>query len=115
MTSFSEKVYRLTKKVPRNRVTTYKEIARAMGTKAYRAVGQALKRNPYAPQVPCHRVVSTQGTIGGFGGQTTGKAIQKKKALLKKEGIQFTGNRVKNFKKLRFLFPRAMQQNQTSC
>ena len=59
---FSEKVYFLTKKVPKGRVTTYKELAKKLKTKAYRAVGQALKCNPYAPKVPCHRVVKSVGT-----------------------------------------------------
>ena len=52
MKSFSDKVYDLLRKVPKGRVTTYKEIAHALGTKAYRGVGQAMKRNPYAPEVP---------------------------------------------------------------
>ncbi len=52
MTTFSERVYDLLRKVPQGRVTTYKEIARAMGTKAYRGVGQAMRRNPHAPEVP---------------------------------------------------------------
>ena len=52
MKTFSDKVYDLLRKVPEGRVTTYKEIAHAMGTRAYRGVGQAMKRNPYAPEVP---------------------------------------------------------------
>ena len=52
MKSFSEKAYALLRKVPEGRVTTYKEIAHALGTRAYRGVGQAMKNNPYAPEVP---------------------------------------------------------------
>lgn len=52
MKTFSEKVYDILRKVPKGRVTTYKEIANALGTKAYRGVGQAMRRNPYAPEVP---------------------------------------------------------------
>jgi len=52
MKTFSDKVYDILRKVPKGRVTTYKEIAQAMGTRAYRGVGQAMKRNPYAPEVP---------------------------------------------------------------
>lgn len=52
MKSFSEKVYDLLRKVPKGRVTTYKELAEALGTRAYRGVGQAMKRNPCAPEVP---------------------------------------------------------------
>jgi methylated-DNA-[protein]-cysteine S-methyltransferase len=52
MKSFAEKAYDLLRKVPKGRVTTYKEIANALGTRAYRGVGQVMKRNPYAPEVP---------------------------------------------------------------
>jgi len=52
MKPFAEKAYALLKKVPEGRVTTYKEIAHALGTKAYRGVGQAMRTNPYAPEVP---------------------------------------------------------------
>jgi methylated-DNA-[protein]-cysteine S-methyltransferase len=52
MKTFAEKAYELLRQVPQGRVTTYKEIARAMGTKAYQGVGQAMKKNPYAPEVP---------------------------------------------------------------
>lgn len=95
--SFYESVYRLTKRVPKGRVTTYKAIANALCCQAYRLVGQALKNNPYAPHVPCHRVVKSDGTIGGFGGTLKGKAIKRKIAMLKKEGIRFNGKKIKNF------------------
>jgi O6-methylguanine-DNA--protein-cysteine methyltransferase len=52
MKTFSDKVYDLLRKVPKGRVTTYKEIAHALESRAYRGVGQAMKRNPYAPEVP---------------------------------------------------------------
>ena len=52
MKSFSEKAYDLLRKVPKGRVTTYKELAHALGTEAYRGVGQAMRTNPYAPEVP---------------------------------------------------------------
>ena len=52
MKTFADKAYDLLRKVPKGRVTTYKEIAHALGTKAYRGIGQAMKRNPYAPEVP---------------------------------------------------------------
>ena len=69
--SLSERAYRLLKKVPKGKVTTYKEMARALNTKAYRAIGQALKRNPFSPKVPCHRIVSSSGFIGGYKGNKT--------------------------------------------
>ena len=52
MNTFADKAYDLLRKVPKGRVTTYKEIAHALETRAYRGVGQAMKRNPYAPEVP---------------------------------------------------------------
>ena len=100
VTPFAQAVYHLTKKVPQGRVTTYKEIAKALHCRAYQAVGQALARNPFAPIVPCHRVVKSNGTIGGFGGKTRGKKIKKKIRILEKEGIKFTGQKIRNFKKV---------------
>ncbi len=52
MKTFADKAYHFLRKVPEGHVTTYKEIAHALGTKAYRGIGQAMKRNPYAPEVP---------------------------------------------------------------
>ncbi len=102
--SLSEKVYNLLKKVPKGKVTTYKEIAHALGTKAYRAVGQALKRNPDSPRIPCHRVVFASGKIGGFMGKKNGKAIKKKITLLEKEGIKVIKGKIKEFEDNLFKF-----------
>lgn len=95
--AFADKVYSLCKKVPKGRVTTYKEIANAIGTGAYRAVGQALRNNPYAPVVPCHRVVYSDGSIGGFDGQVEGPNIRRKIRLLEKEGIKVARGKISNF------------------
>lgn len=105
MKSFSDRVYDLLRKVPKGRVTTYKEIAHALGSKAYRGVGQAMRKNPYAPEVPCHRVVAASGRIGGFRGDTSGMAIRDKINMLKNEGIAFEGNKVKNFNEVLYRFP----------
>ncbi|PIS09088.1 cysteine methyltransferase [Candidatus Beckwithbacteria bacterium CG10_big_fil_rev_8_21_14_0_10_34_10] len=104
MSPFSKKVYQLTKQVPKGKVTTYKQIAKALNTKAYQEVGQALRNNPYAPKVPCHRVIKTNGLIGGFNGKTKGKEILKKISLLKKEGVKIKENKVLNFKTILFTF-----------
>jgi len=90
---FTEKVYIITKKIPEGRVSTYCEIAKTLNSKAYRAVGSALHKNPYAPIVPCHRVINSDGRIGGFASGTENKI-----KLLKKEGIQIKNNRI-NLKK----------------
>lgn len=80
---FADKVYKLTALIPRGKITTYKQIALTTGKpQASRAVGNALNRNPYAPQVPCHRVIRSTGEIGGFASGT-----KKKIAILKKEGV----------------------------
>lgn len=89
--AFSEKCYRILSQVPKGKVTTYAQIARALGTRAFRAVGQAMRRNPHAPKVPCHRVVRSDGDLGGYSG-----GLAKKKLLLRSEGIQIKGNKVVN-------------------
>ena len=88
-TEFQKKVYSLCKKIPEGKVSTYKEIATAMHTKAYRAVGTALNRNPHAPKVPCHRVVNSDGRIGGFS-----KGKSQKKMMLEKEGVRIKKGRI---------------------
>ena len=102
--NFTTRVYQLCAKVPRGKVTTYREIARAMRTTAYRAIGQALRRNPYAPKVPCHRVVASDGSIGGFKGRTSGPSIREKIRMLEREGITFAKHRVADFSKRLYRF-----------
>lgn len=86
--SFNEKVWALTARIPRGQVTTYRHIAQALKSKAYRAVGNALNRNPYAPTVPCHRVVGSNGSLTGYA-----HGIARKRDMLKREGIRFNGQR----------------------
>ena len=80
MTSFNERCYSLLRKVPLGKITTYKALAKAMNSKGYRAVGNAMNKNPYAPEVPCHRVIKSDGEIGGFAHGT-----KKKIEMLKKK------------------------------
>ena len=102
--NFNEKIYSLLKKVPKGKVTTYKALAEKLNTKAYRAVGQAMRCNPYAPEVPCHRVVSSDGSIGGFMGMKNpnSKEIKKKISMLSKEGVEIKNNRIVDFDKILF-------------
>jgi len=100
--SFAKKVYQLIKQVPKRRVTTYKSITQALNCKAYQAVGNALRHNPYTPQVPCHRVIKSNGAIGGFNGKKKGQEIKNKQQLLKNEGIKINKNQIQNFKKILF-------------
>lgn len=87
--NFNEKVWALCKCVPKGHVTTYKAIAEKLETNAYRAVGQALNKNPYWPVVPCHRVVGNDGSLTGFA-----SGLSKKKSLLLSEGIKVKNNKV---------------------
>ena len=93
VTDFQEKVYALTKRVPRGKVTSYSAIAKKLKSSP-RAVGQALRVNPFAPIVPCHRVVKADGTIGGFSGEKCGKSIERKIAMLRKEGVVIENSRI---------------------
>jgi len=90
----ADKVYTLCKKIPKGKVTTYKELGKALNTKAYQAIGQALRKNPYPPIVPCHRVVSSTGHLHGFKGKRSGKALKEKELLLKSEGIQIKKGKI---------------------
>jgi methylated-DNA-[protein]-cysteine S-methyltransferase len=100
---FEEKVWKLMEKIPKGRVTTYGLVAKKLNTKAYRAVGNACRRNPYAPRVPCHRVVRSDGTVGGFGGKTSGKNVKKKIQMLRKEHVEIINGRIADFEKVIFI------------
>ena len=97
--SFLEQCYALLKQVPKGKITTYKAIAEALGTKAYQAVGSAMHKNPYAPQVPCHRVINFNGEVGGFASGTNTKI-----KLLKREGILIKDGKVMNIQKYLYKF-----------
>src|SRR3989338_2212763 len=99
--NFSNKVWQLTKKIPKGKITTYKIVAKKLNSNAYRAVGQALKKNPNAPEVPCHRVVASDGSIYGYKGIKNNK---EKINLLKKEGIKIKGKKIINFKEHLYKF-----------
>ncbi len=88
---FDEKVYHVISRIPKGKISTYCDVACAIGTKAYRAVGQALKRNPDDPRVPCHRVISSSGKLGGYSGKN---GIKGKIKLLKKEGVEIIDGRI---------------------
>ncbi len=90
ITEFQKRVYEIVKKVPKGKTTTYKAIAEKLKSSP-RAVGQALKRNPFAPIVPCHRVIHADGRIGGYSGNNP-RNIKKKIEMLKKEGVILTRN-----------------------
>lgn len=97
--SFELEVYEALKRIPKGKVTTYGQIAKFLGKPgASRAVGNALNRNPHAPKVPCHRVVTSVGLIGGYA-----FGPQKKIEILKKEGIVVEKGKV-DLKKFGYCF-----------
>ena len=86
-TQFQKDVWEAIDRIPFGETRTYKELASSIGhPKAYRAVANACGKNPNPVSTPCHRVISSDGTIGGYSGKG---GIKKKKELLKKEGILF--------------------------
>ena len=88
-TSFQMKVYKATACIPRGKVATYGWVARQIGCRSAQAVGGALRVNPFAPKVPCHRVIASDGSLHGFTGHTSGPLLAKKRRLLQEEGIAF--------------------------
>lgn len=97
--SLAEKCYQLLLRVSEGQVATYKALAEAIGTRAYRAVGQAMNRNPRLIEVPCHRVVCINGEIGGYA-----LGVEKKIELLQKEGVVVKGNRVEGMESILYRF-----------
>lgn len=98
MPDFHNNVYQQIKKIPKGRLSTYKEIARSLCRPgAARAVGNALNKNPFAPLVPCHRIVKSDGSLGGYNG-----GISKKISLLKSEGIKIKAGKILNFSEIFF-------------
>ncbi len=94
MTRFQSDCYEALKKVPKGKVITYACLARMIGRpKAHRAVGSAMNKNPYAPQVPCHRVVKSNGDLGGFATD-----IEVKIKRLQEEGVMVSDNKIVDFR-----------------
>ena len=84
-TKFQLKVWNYLKKIPKGKIKSYLEVAKAIGNpKAFRAVANAVGKNPYPPIIPCHRVIRTDGSLGGYSGKG---GIQQKRRLLKSEKV----------------------------
>ena len=83
---FQVKVWSYLRKIPRGSVKTYSQVAKDIGKPlAVRAVANAIGKNPYAPKIPCHRVIRSDGSLGGYSGKG---GVKTKRFLLKKEGIR---------------------------
>ena len=87
ITPFRAKVFRALLEIPCGETRTYKQLGQMISCRSAQAIGQALKHNPFAPEVPCHRIVRSDGTLGGFMGQSAGEAIERKRSLLRSEGV----------------------------
>jgi methylated-DNA-[protein]-cysteine S-methyltransferase len=94
ITPFATKVYTALRRVPAGKVITYAALGRRIGCHSPRAIGQALRANPFAPEVPCHRVIAADLTPGGFQGESSGAAPSKKLRLLRSEGVIFKKGRL---------------------
>ena len=94
LSEFEKSVYKAILKIPSGEVRTYGWVAKAIGRpKASRAVGNALNKNPYSPIVPCHRIIRSDGSMGGFA-----LGLKMKKILLKREGIDWGSKHCYNIK-----------------
>lgn len=89
---FTRRVYQITRQIPKGRVATYGQLAALVGRpRSARAVGMAMKTNPNAPRVPCHRVVAANGALTGY---SAFRGLVTKKAMLIREGVVFKGDKV---------------------
>ena len=85
-TEFQLKVWAYLRKIPRGSVRTYSQVAKDIGKPlAIRAVANAIGKNPYAPKIPCHRVIRSDGSLGGYSGKG---GVKTKRFLLRKEGFK---------------------------
>ncbi len=98
--NIENKIYEKLLQVPSGYVTTYGELAKAINLRnGQRVVGQIMKKNPFPVIVPCHRVVKSDGTIGGYAYGT-----EIKKNMLMKEGLKISSNKILDFKDNLFRF-----------
>lgn len=100
LADFQKQVYSLIKKISKGRISTYGQIARVLGRpNSARLIGRILSKNPHLIKIPCHRVVKSDGQIGGYK-----LGIRKKAQLLKKEGIKIQRDKILNFNQIIFKF-----------
>ena len=98
MTSFQSQCYKALKQIPSGKVISYSGLAEMVGRpKAHRAVGNAMNNNPFAPEVPCHRVVKSNGDLGGFS-----SGSRRKIKRLQEEGVKVVDNKIVDFESILF-------------
>ncbi|KAF2476590.1 DNA binding methylated-DNA--cysteine S-methyltransferase [Lindgomyces ingoldianus] len=92
VTEYQTRVYTLLQQIPKGKITSYAAMARALNSSP-RAIGGALRSNPFAPEVPCHRCIASTGFVGGFKGDwekvPSGQNQDEKLKLLAQEGVRF--------------------------
>lgn len=99
--SINDLVYEMLRQIPKGMITTYGNIAEALGDiRASRVIGMIVSENPMPVVIPCHRVIYSTGEVGWYGGKNKGN--EEKKELLRKEGVEIIGDRVVNFERIRF-------------
>ena len=96
--NFNQRCYELLKQVPKGKVTSYKALATSLNTNAYRAVGNAMRKNKKIEEIPCHRVINNNGNLGGYS-----KGLKNKIKLLKKEKVEIKNNKI-DLKKYGYFF-----------
>jgi len=98
--NLDEKVYKKLLQVPKGKITTYGDLAKAVGLQnGQRAIGKIMNKNPYPVIIPCHRVVRSNGTIGGY---AFGQDV--KTSMLIKEGIKIHNRKILDFGKIIYRF-----------
>ena len=99
--NFNERCYQKLVLIPKGMISTYAEIAKSLNSKGYRAVGNAMANNPQPISVPCHRIIRSDGSLGGYA-----LGINKKIQLLNTEGIIIKNNQVVDYKNKLYRFPK---------
>ena len=97
--NFTKRCHEIVSQIPKGKVSTYKHIAKMLNTKAYRAVGNAMAKNKNLIGVPCHRVIRSDGMIGGYA-----LGMNKKIDLLKKEGLIIIKGKAMDYKNMLHFF-----------
>ena len=101
---FTSRILDALVRIPAGRVSTYAELASSVSSPRHaRAAGNALKKNLLAPGVPCHRIIRSDGRVGGYSARG---GVGEKIRLLRSEGIRVTGGRVEGLSAVLFRFPR---------
>ena len=97
--NFNHRCYQLISQIPKGKISTYKMIAKALNTIAYRAVGNAMAKTPNPVIDPCHRVIKSNGSIGGYR-----FGVPKKISILKNEGIPIQNGKIMDYEKYLYTF-----------